>query len=140
MEWLLYSFLFMYATWAFYLAVMNLIRVKKEMPLIAKLFAYPLAFAGIILDLLLNIVIGSILFVQVPNLRHLLFTARLQEHLDNMDTYYDAWDRGERPSVSRLDLWRWDVAVWICKNLLDPFDSRGFHCRNPKELNTKDDN
>lgn len=138
MEILLYSFIFMYVTWALYLAVMNLIRVKKDMPIFAKVFAYPLAFIGVILDVILNVVVGSIIFVQIPNLRHLLFTARLQEHLDNMDAYYDAWDRGERPDASRLDLWRWDAAMWICRNLLDPFDSRGFHCRNPKELNVKD--
>jgi hypothetical protein len=128
MEWLVYTFLFMYVTWAMYLAVMNLIEAKKldKMPLASKIFAYPLATFGIIMDLLLNIVVGTILFLDPPKFRHLLFTARLQEYIDD----YMKTDE----SVKGLRKWRQDAALWICENLLDPFDPRGFHCRDPKEV------
>lgn len=125
MEWLVYAFLFMYATWGFYVMVMNLIRVKQNMPLFSKLLAYPVAFVGIIMDVLLNVIIGTILFVELPKVRHLLFTARLQEHIDDF--------RLSTEPATGLRKWRHNVAIWICVNLLDPFDSKGFHCRDPKE-------
>lgn len=104
-------FIACFFTWGMYLAVMNLMAARKTMPLVTKLFAYPLAAIGIIMDVLINIIVGTILFLELP--KTWLLTARLQSHLD---------DTG----------WRGSIAVWICANLLDPFDARGYHCRKPK--------
>lgn len=120
-----------YFTWGMYLAVMNLIQAKNtihELTWQAKLFAYPLAVCGIIMDFLTNVVVGTIIFLDVP--REWLLTQRLQRYLENMDNFYT--DSSKEPP-SKLNRWRWDAALWICTHLLDPFDSRGYHCRKPKE-------
>jgi len=92
-------------------------RAKKQLTLAAKCFAYPLALIGVLMDVVLNLTIGTLLFLELP--KHLMFTARLQSHLDEI---------GEKN-----DGWRSNIALWICSNLLDPFDSRGYHCKKPKD-------
>jgi hypothetical protein len=106
-------FLLMYFTWAAYLCVMNLMQHQKQLTLAAKFFAYPLAAAGVVLDVLLNMIVGTLLFLEIP--RELMFTARLQRQIET--------------GLS----WRANVAHWLCANLLDPFDARGYHCQKPKE-------
>jgi len=108
---ILWIFIACFFTWGMYLAVMNLMAARKTMPLVTKFFAYPLAAIGIIMDVLINIVVGTIIFVELP--KTWLLTARLQSHMDDPN-------------------WRGALAVWICANLLDPFDARGYHCRKTK--------
>ena len=122
----LYAFLFMYLVWAVYVMVMNMIRVKDNMPFASKCLAYPLAIVGVVLDMLLNIVVGTILFLDLPKIQHLLLTARLQEYIDD-------YNKLTEPATG-LRRWRHKAALWICKDLLDPFDPRGFHCCDPKEI------
>ena len=124
-------FVIAYFTWGMYLAVMNLIQAKDtihELTWQAKVFAYPLAIAGIIMDFLTNLFVGSIMFVDVP--REWLLTERLQRYLEDMDEYYDGLAKNQPTS---LDKWRWTAALWVCTHLLDPFDARGYHCRKPKD-------
>lgn len=114
MKYPLIVFAAMYLTWFFYLAVENLIRAKNAGSLKwqAAIFAYPMAFVGIIFDALLNATIGTVFFVEVP--RQWLFTARLELHCADTVT------------------WRGGLARWICANLLDPFDANGVHCKCDK--------
>lgn len=106
-------FALMYLTWFFYLAVENLIRAKRagNLKWQAAIFAYPMAFVGIVFDSLLNLTIGTLLFVELP--RQGLFTARLDRHC-------------AQPT------WRGAIARWICTNMLDPFDATGTHCKCDK--------
>lgn len=103
---------FTFFTWGMYLSVMNLMRVKETLSTETKFFAYPLAFVGVLADFLYNIVIGTVLFLEPP--REWLLTARLKRHL------------GE-------DGYKGNLARWLCRHLLDPFDPKGTHCgQKPK--------
>lgn len=103
-------FLFLYLTWGVYVLVMNLIRTRDVLTWQCKVFAYPIAVVGILMDVALNVFVGTALFLELPNIRQLLFTARLDKHL-------------------AATSWRGGIAQWICHNLLDPFDPSGKHCK-----------
>lgn len=107
------SFLLAYATWAFYLLYTALLRAKRDGKLntVSKLFGYPLVAIGAVLDVSLNILIGTALFCEWPNYKRLFLTARMSRLIRE--------DAG----------WRGDVAAWICSNLLDAFDPSGKHCK-----------
>lgn len=110
---LLLSFGLIYATWAFYLLYTALLRVKRagQMSLVSQLFGYPLVAIGAVLDVSLNILIGTALFCEWPNYKRLFLTARMSR------------------LIREDDGWRGDVAAWICSNLLDAFDPSGKHCK-----------
>lgn len=93
-------------TWLFYLAAMNLIKIKDDLSGIAKFNGYILIAIGLVLDVLLNVIVGSLLFLELP--RELLLTDRLQRH------------------KKKPDHWRYKIAHFICHNLLNPFDPD--HC------------
>ena len=96
-------------TWALYLAIMNLIPHRHNLHPVAKVNAYILLAIGITFDVLLNITVGSLLFLEPPHHKRLLLTARLVHHIG-------------KPT------WRGTLARWICEHLLDQFD-RGGHCK-----------
>ncbi len=102
----------LYALWFFYLAVMNLKRAKDAGTLSRLAFALGLPFlvCGYVLDLAVNVVVGSVLFVEWPRIDGLTLTARLSRHI------------GEAS-------WRGALARWICGRLLDTFDPSGRHCK-----------
>lgn len=104
---LLGFWVFTFFTWGMYLSVMSLMRVKDTLSVETKVFAYPLAFVGVIADFLYNVVVGTILFLELP--KQFLLTKRLKSHLN---------DRGFRGSIARA----------VCRHLLDPFDPQGTHC------------
>jgi hypothetical protein len=95
------------STWLFYLAIMSLRRKKNDLSLTAKILAYQLLPAGLILDTLFNWLVGTICFVEFP--RECLFTARC-----------DRW--------LKAITWRGKVARFWCRNFLDPFQDEG-HCK-----------
>lgn len=99
--------MFTFYTWGAYLAVMNLMRVKETLTFETKCFAYPLAAIGVISDFLYNVIVGTIIFVELP--REYLLTKRLKRHLER-------------------DNWRGAMSRWLCRHLLDPFDPKGTHC------------
>ena len=95
--------------WTMYLAVMNLKRNRDKATTTAKVFAYPMIAVGLIIDVLFNVFIGSLLFLELPQFDRLLFTARLSYHKDDGN-------------------WRQSIARWFCDNFLNPFDPTGEHC------------
>jgi len=95
--------------WIFYLAVMNLKRNKEHLTLLAKCFAYPMLWVGMVGDMLFNFFWGSILFLEFP--RELLMTTRLHRHLRD----------------HKKD-WRDRNANWFCRHFLNSFDPDGKHC------------
>lgn len=107
-------FIFMSYTWTMYLAVMALKRVKDETPekitTAVKIFGYPLLFVGLIFDVVFNVVLGTILFLELPELDRLLFTSRLDKHATQGSGY------------------KKKLAQWFCHEFLNSFDPSGCHC------------
>lgn len=101
----------MIVTWLFYLAVMSLAPHRDKLHPVAKAHAYVLLAIGLALDLVLNVVVASVLFAKYPE--DWLLTGRLTRYCQ---------DTTERP-------WRRALSGWLCRNLLDPFDTKGGHCR-----------
>jgi hypothetical protein len=111
MFYFLYAFAAFYALWCFYIIVMALKRVKDTIGLTMpmKVLGYPLLFVGLTLDWLVNVIIFSVLFWELPAQKWELVTGRLKRH-----AYADHG-------------WRTKVAKWFGPNLLDPFDPAGRH-------------
>lgn len=98
-------------TYAFYLLFVVTMAAKAAwptLPLPARILLAPAALVAVLLDAAFNITLATIIFADLP--REPLFTARLNRY---------------RAGTSA---WRTAVATWICRNLLDPFQSGG-HCR-----------
>lgn len=99
------------ATWIFYLAVMNLAPHRGQLHPVAKAHAYALLGVGLALDLVLNFVVGTILFLKHP--QDWLLTGRLTRYIKD----------------EQEARWRRATALWLCRHLLDQFDPKGGHCR-----------
>lgn len=98
-------------TWVLYLAIMALLPHRNELYPVAKFHAYILLAFGLVFDVALNVIVGSILFLEPPHPSRILLTARLSEH------------------VTHNHGWRTALAKWLCMHLLDQFDPNGKHCR-----------
>ncbi len=107
-----YGFLLGYATWAFYLLFTALVRARDAGTIsrVSLVFGYPLIAVGAVLDVALNITVGTVLFLELPHPKRLFLTARMTR------------------LIREDDGWRGDLAAWICGNLLDAFDPSGKHC------------
>jgi hypothetical protein len=105
------------ATWIFYLALMNLVAHRDKLNWAAWLLAGPTLVVGLIFDFLLNMIVGSILFLELPQYQNKewLFTTRVSRH----------------KYVDPADSWREKLAFFICTTLLDPFSPTGRHCNPP---------
>jgi hypothetical protein len=97
-----------YALWIFYLAVMNLQRVRDmgKLGTVAKVFGYPVLLVGYALDVLVNVTLMTVLFLEIP--RETTVTARLKRH--------------NRTGSG----WRQRLAAWF-EPLIDPYDPSGDH-------------
>lgn len=106
--WPLWGVLLLWALWVFYLAVMTLKRAKDADLLTptAKAFGYPVLCVGLVLDFLANVLVLTVLLVELP--REGTVTSRLKRH------------------NSSSTGWRKAVAAWA-EPLLDPFDPSGDH-------------
>lgn len=98
------------ALWLLYLYSMPIIRRYETMGPAQRvallLLAGPIVAAGYMLDVLYNLIIATVLFLDWP--REWTLTARLVRYLKT--------DTG----------WRADIAGWICRYLLEPVDPG--HC------------
>lgn len=106
-----HSLVGLYLLWLFYLAVMNLQRAKENgtLSLPAKILGLPIVIVGVLLDVVVNIFVMTILFLERP--KEWLVTDRLQRHV----RYHSG-------------TWRAKLAYVICHYLLDTFDPSGKHC------------
>lgn len=104
----LYALLATYSLWVFYLAVMNLKRAHSHKLLnkTALVLAVPVLVVGYFLDILVNVFIMSVLFLELPE--EITVTARLKRH--------NRCGSG----------WRQRLARWF-EPLLDPHDPSGDH-------------
>lgn len=107
--WLVAGYLLVVATWALYLAVMNLKAHLHELGPVAKAHGYMLVAVAVAFDVLVNVTIGTLIFLDRP--REWLLTARLKRYVG-----------AERAT------WRTALAKWICHHLLNQFDPSGKHC------------
>lgn len=97
-----------YGLWVFYLATMNLKRVRDSGGLSpwALRFGYPVLFTGLLLDIAVNWFVVTLILLEWP--RETTVTARLKRH--------------NRESTG----WR-KAVVQFFEPLLDPFDPSGNH-------------
>lgn len=97
-----------YGLFVFYLAVMNLKRVRDMGKLqgLALALGYPILITGLVLDLFVNVTLCTVLFLELP--QEMTVTSRLKRH--------------NRESTG----WRQKLAAWF-EPMLDPFDPSGDH-------------
>lgn len=98
------------ATWVLYLAITNLLRHRDKLGWVAKAHAYPIVGVGLVFDFVLHVVVGTVLFLKLP--QDWLLTGRLTRYIND-------------PDEAR---WRRAAAAWVCRALLDTFDADGCHC------------
>ncbi|MBX3610406.1 MAG: hypothetical protein KF871_10980 [Hydrogenophaga sp.] len=96
--------------WVFYLAVMNLKRVRDAGKLgkVAMALGMPALIVGFVLDVAANLLVFSVLLMEPPRWGEWTVTARLQRH------------HGD-------STWRARVAQWFETELLGDFDPAGHH-------------
>lgn len=99
-----------YLLWFFYLAVMNLARARDNHTLTkpALYLGTPLFIIGYALDVAVNILVMTLLFLELP--KEWTVTGRVKRHI-----YHSTG-------------WREKVASWFCHHLLNAFDPDGKHC------------
>lgn len=87
----------------------NVMWAKHNPDKIPKIFHLPIkiiAFFGLLYDILFNWVFGTVMFLELP--REMTLTERMKRIL-----------------ISKQD-WRFYLALWICHNLVEPWDPN--HC------------
>ncbi len=101
----------MYLLWVLYLAVMNLCKARDagRLSKTAYILGYPLLLAGLFTDFLMNMTVMTVVMMEFP--KEWLVTPRVIRHKFHGTGY------------------RKKIAEWLCKNLLDPFDPSGCHCK-----------
>lgn len=106
----LYVVLQLWVFWALFVLVMGMYRawLAKRLGRLAIALSLPWIVIGLALDFAANCSLAIVLFVDLPH--ELLVTRRLRRY------------------ILQGSGWRRDVAVWVCENLLDPFDPTGDHC------------
>lgn len=105
----LLTYLLLVLTWAFYVAAINLLPKLPTLKPIVRVHATAVVLVAVLLDTVLHLVLGTVLFLDPP--RELLLTARLKRY--------------KTGSAGKL---RCKAATWICAHLLNPFDPNGNHC------------
>jgi hypothetical protein len=105
---ILSGFLSFYLLWIFYLAVMNLKRVRDLGKLTKTTIAlgFPLLILGYLIDFICNVFFLTVILMELP--RETTVTARLKRH--------------NKTSTG----WRKAVATWF-EPIVDPFDPSGNH-------------
>lgn len=109
MTYALITLLCVYLLWVHYVAVMRLMQVRDAGHLTSamKAIGYPALFVGLLLDLIVNTIVATAIFVELP--KELTVSSRLTRHSE----------RGEG--------WRKRVALAIRTALLDNIDPNGVH-------------
>lgn len=101
------AWLWLGITWLLYLASVSLYRNgKPDLPLLIKPFALVVTVFGTFFNWVLNIVLGTLMFLELP--KELYFSARVGRHKKHSSG------------------WRNKLAMFFCGKLLNPFDQD--HC------------
>lgn len=116
-----YAFIFGLVTWVYYIYCAGLIKkYGNDMPLWVKVVIWVFL---ICFDAPLNLIIASIYWLELP--KEYMFTARLNRWRRYIDRGYH--------SLSWRQKRRLRDAVFICEEMLDPYDPRGYHCKRGKK-------
>lgn len=105
---LLWILVAIYALWIHYVAIMNLDRARKAgtMSVTTWILSAPLLVIGVLLDVVIHALIGTLIFWDLP--REWTLSQRLTRYFHGNG-------------------WRQKVAAWIGVVLLNPFDPEGDH-------------
>ena len=108
MTYALIALLCVYLLWVHYVAVMRLMQVRDagQLTTAMKAIGYPALVVGLLLDLIVNTVVATLIFVELP--REWTVSARLTRHSESTG-------------------WRQRVATAIRTALLDNIDPNGVH-------------
>lgn len=106
--------------YALYLAYCTAWQFKEAgrlstMPWIVRGHVYGIVYVALILDVLFNVTVGSLVFLELPEIRRLTFTARCKK-----------WKIHDTEFNSPLVRWRAKVARYVCESWLNPGDPG--HC------------
>jgi hypothetical protein len=106
------SYLATVLLYAGFLAYCTAVKIRDEgrlaeMPAVARGHVYAIVYLAAILDIAFNVTVGTLIFLQPPHPKRLLFTARLKSWKD---------DTGYRGRFAR----------WFCDGWLNPGDKG--HC------------
>lgn len=107
---MLFVFLYLWVFYVFYVMTMGVYRAQLAGKLtgLAKVLLMPFVVVAVLMDIVCQMTAATLVFAELP--REWLVTARLQRYM--------AGDDG----------WRKTAAVYVCSNLLDPFDPNNKHC------------
>lgn len=97
---------YIYVFWLLFIVTMAGKAAWPVLTPVARVLIAPAALTALLLDVFFNLVIATVLFLDLP--REWTFTKRLVRY---------------KPDHN----WRGRLARWICANLLDPFQVGG-HC------------
>jgi hypothetical protein len=97
-----------YALYVYYCAIMNIWRVYRlgKLTLLGKVFGIPTLAIGLAIDVFVNILVATVVFLDLP--REWTLSQRLSRYISK--------DTGYRRAIAR----------WI-EPVLDPLDPRGDH-------------
>lgn len=103
---------YLYGFWLFYILIMGLYRahLANQLTIYAKVMAFPVVVIGFLIDWIANWTIAPIVFYEFPKTWKELVTDRLVRYIVEETGY------------------KYNIANWLCTNLLDYFDPRGKHC------------
>lgn len=98
--------------WGMYLAYVALHAAQRNgklaaAPIYVRLLSYSIVAVMFVFDIVFNVTLGSLVFMELPSTKALTFTARCEIHLADQN-------------------WRGDIARWVCNGWLNPFEPG--HC------------
>ena len=98
--------------WVYFVAVMHLKHMKDDGKLTGgvKVMGYPALAVGLVLDLIVHLIIGTVIFIELPDRNEWTLSARL-------------WRLSNDPRPS----WRRTLALFLRRSILDPVDPSGIH-------------
>lgn len=103
-DWTIYTYVF----YLLFVLTMGAKAAWSQLSGVPRTLLAPPALVAVLMDVVFNLIPATIIFVDWPH--ELMFTHRLDR--------YEAQGSG----------WRYTIALWICRNLLDPFQQGG-HCK-----------
>lgn len=117
--------------WFYYVMVMGMqaARDAGRIPADMVRLCWVIAYIGLVYDVLYNVTIGTIFFLDLPREGTLTYRLiRYKEHTNLM--HADKWYKPRLVVyvINLVRLWRQTQAAWICAKLLDPFAPSGCHC------------
>ena len=107
-DFILLGFIGFFVLWLFFINVMTWKKHREHIPKVLQYPLYVIALVGYVVDVVFNLVYGSIIFMEWP--KQWTLSKRLRELLIRM------------PKSS----YKWKVAYFMCTKMIEPWDWN--HC------------